>query len=171
VYGIVKQNNGQINVYSEPGIGTTFKIYLPRYESQATQPQKEDEKSMPKGRGETVLIVEDEESIIKISKNMLDKLGYIVLTANTPREAIRLAETRACRIDLLLTDVIMSEMNGRELAGRLAAIYPHTKLLYMSGYTADVIGRHGVLDAGVHFIQKPFSLKAIAIKVREALGE
>jgi CheY-like chemotaxis protein len=169
VYGIVKQNGGFIDVYSEPGQGTSFKIYLPR------SPGKEEEVRTaetlePAGRGqETVLIVEDEPAILDLSKQLLEMQGYRVLTAGTPGEAIRLAEKHKGEIHLLLTDVIMPEMNGRELAGKLLSLYPGLKRLFMSGYTADIIAPHGVLDEGVHFLQKPFSLNALAAKVREAL--
>ncbi|HOE66561.1 MAG TPA: PAS domain S-box protein [Candidatus Hydrogenedentes bacterium] len=169
VYGIVKQNNGFINVYSEPGQGTTFKIYLPRYTGDASQAMSEDDVAIPSGRGETVLIVEDEVAILTLSKIMLERLGYRVLTATLPSEAMRLAQTHPDRIDLLATDVIMPEMNGRELARRLIEAHPHLKLLFMSGYTANVIAHQGVLDEGVNFIQKPFSMRDIAIKVRQVL--
>ena len=169
VYGIVKQNDGFINVYSEPGHGTTFKIYLPRFEAEAAQAQAETA-AKPLQRGtETVLLVEDEEAILDIGQAILEELGYTVLTAGTPGEAIRLAGEYAGDIHLLITDVVMPEMNGRELAERLTAMKPGLKCLYMSGYTADVIAHRGVLDEGVHFIQKPFSMKDLAAKVREVL--
>jgi PAS domain S-box-containing protein len=168
VYGIVKQNNGFINVYSEPGEGTTFKIYLPRHTAgseiaKAAPPE-------PVGRGhETILLVEDEPAILKIGKEMLENFGYTVQAAGTPGEAIRIAEEHAGDINLLMTDVIMPEMNGRELARRLLSLYPELACLFMSGYTADVIAHRGVLEEGVHFIQKPFSVNGLAAKVREAL--
>ena len=171
VYGIVKQNNGFINVYSEPGKGTTFKIYLPRYADQSVVPQQEDATEIPQGHGETVLVVEDEPAIQVVSKILLEELGYLVLVAGTPREAIGLAGEHASEIDLVITDVVMPEMNGRVLAERLLSIYPNMRILFMSGYTADVIAHRGVLDEGVNFIQKPFSIKDLAIKVREALTE
>ena len=171
VYGIVKQNNGFINVYSEPGKGTTFKIYLPRYADQAVDTQRERTAEIPLGRGETVLVVEDEPALLTMAKMMLEKLGYRVLAAGTPGEAIGLAEEHASEIHLLITDVVMPEMNGRDLAERLQSLYPGMKILFMSGYTADVIAHRGVLDEGVNFIQKPFSMKDLAVKVREALRE
>ena len=171
VYGIVKQNNGFINVYSEPGKGTTFRIYLPRYADQAVDTQRERAAEIPLSRGETVLVVEDEPAILKMGKMMLEKLGYRVLAAGTPGEAIGLAEEHASEIHLLITDVVMPEMNGRDLAERLQSLYPGMKILFMSGYTADVIAHRGVLDEGVNFIQKPFSMKDLAVKVREALRE
>lgn len=168
VYGIVKQNNGFINVYSEPGEGTTFKIYLPRHTARTAVPKAASQ--VPVGRGhETILLVEDESSILEISKEMLESFGYTVRAASTPGEAIRIAEEHAGDINLLMTDVIMPEMNGRNLAKRLLSLYPELACLFMSGYTADVIAHRGVLEEGVHFIQKPFSVQGLAAKVREAL--
>ena len=169
VYGIVKQNRGFINVYSEPGQGTTFTIYLPRHlgKVERTLVQNDTEPLM---RGqETVLLLEDEPEILRVGETMLGNLGYQVLTATLPDEAIRLAEKHAGTIDLLLTDVVMPEMNGRDLSKRLTTLIPNLKCLFMSGYTANVIAHQGVLDEGVHFIQKPFSMKELATKVREAL--
>ena len=120
---------------------------------------------------ETVLVVEDEPAILSLSKRMLEKQGYHVIAAATPGEAIRLAEAYAGEIQLLMTDVVMPEMNGRDLARKLLSFYPNLKRLFMSGYTANVIAHHGVLDEGVHFIQKPFSIKDLAAKVREAMDQ
>jgi CheY-like chemotaxis protein len=171
VYGIVKQNNGFINVYSEPGQGTTFKIYLPTFETDASMSEMEEKQNQPQGGTETVLIVEDEAAILKIGRAMLEGLGYTVLTAGSPREAIRLADGYSSAVHLLITDVVMPEMNGRELAENLKLSYPDLKCLYMSGYTADVIAHHGVLEEGVNFIQKPFSMKDLSKKVRETLED
>ncbi len=171
VYGIVKQNGGIVNVYSEPGAGTTFKIYLPRHAGEAEETIPEKEPDTQAGRGETLLLVEDEPSIMQLGVLMLEELGYQVLAAAAPGEAITAAAEHAGTVDLLVTDVIMPEMNGRELAERLRERYPSLKTLYMSGYTANVIAHHGVLDEGVHFIEKPFSAKGLAAKVREALEE
>lgn len=169
VYGIVKQNNGFINVYSEPGSGTTFKIYLPRYQGDVVEVKREEVVEIPQARGETILIVEDEPSILNMGKRMLESLGYEVLTAHSPDEALGEAARHQGAIHLLLTDVVMPEMNGRELAERILATEPRMQCLFMSGYTANVIARHGVLKEGVRFIQKPFSKKDLAIKVREVL--
>ena len=169
VYGIVKQNEGFINVYSEPGKGTTFKVYLSRHAGQVVEDQKLSDEEIPKGSGETVLVVEDEASVLKLAEKTLNDLGYMVLPANTPAEALQLAETHAGDISLLITDVVMPEMNGRELAERLQTLYPKIKCLYMSGYTANVIAHRGVLEEGVNFIPKPFSKRDLAVKVREAL--
>jgi PAS domain S-box-containing protein len=170
VYGIVKQNNGCIDTYSKPGLGTTFRIHLPRHVGAA--PAVTGEAAEPPMRGnETILLVEDESSILRMAKKMLEKQGYIVLAAATPREAVRLFTARADEIDLLITDVIMPEMDGWDLATQLLAIRPDLKCLFMSGYTADVIADHGVLDEGVHFIHKPFSIGDLTGKVREVLEE
>jgi two-component system, cell cycle sensor histidine kinase and response regulator CckA len=171
VYGIVKQNDGLINVYSELRQGTTFKIYLPRHGDQIEDAPAESPEETALGRGETLLLVEDEPSMLKMGKMMLERLGYEVLAAGGAGAAMRLAEEYTGEIHLLMTDVIMPEMNGRELAHRLQVRYPRLKQLFMSGYTANVIAHHGVLDEGVHFIQKPFSMEVLAAKVREALRE
>lgn len=171
VYGIVKQNNGFINVYSEPDKGSTFKIYLPRYVHPSGKQTKEQlQPIVPRGN-ETILLVEDEMAILNMAKTMLESLGYTVLGTNSPREAIRIAKKHRGAIHLLMTDVIMPEMNGRELADMLIALNTNLKCLYISGYTADVIAHHGVLNEGVYFIQKPFSLRNLAVRVREILDK
>jgi PAS domain S-box-containing protein len=169
VYGIVKQNDGFINLQSEPGRGTTFTIYLPRCGAELAEPHAESAEPLPAGHGETVLLVEDEELILDLSRTMLEQFGYQVLTAATPGEALRHAATYAGRIQLLITDVVMPEMNGRELADRIGKLNPGLKCIFSSGYTADVIAHRGVLDEGVHFLHKPFSMKNLAAKLREVL--
>jgi PAS domain S-box-containing protein len=171
VYGIVKQNNGFINVYSEPGSGTTFRIYLPRHVGQQHPMRAATKIQTPMGRGEMVLLVEDEPSIMRMAKMMLKRLGYQVLAAGSPRQALALAEQHAGALDLLITDVVMPEMSGRSLANQIHGLYPSIKTLFMSGYTANVIAHNGVLDEGVNFIQKPFSLNDLAIKIRSVLKE
>lgn len=169
VYGIVKQNNGFINVDSEPGLGTTFKIYLPRITEEADLNDPA-EKDPPFPRGtETILLVEDDEAILETERRMLELFGYQVLATCTPAEAVHLAETHAETITLLITDVIMPEMNGRELAEKLTARYPNLKYMFMSGYTGDVIANHGIIEGDINFIQKPFSLRGLAVKVRAAI--
>ena len=171
IYGIIKQNNGFINVYSELGQGTTFKIYLQRHAAGTDQAEEEDHQEYNYEGSETVLIVEDEPSILSLCRIMLESYGYRVLTAGTPGEALHLAGEHTGKINLLITDVIMPEMNGRDLAMKLLTLYPDIKRLFMSGYPANVIAHHGVLDEGVYFIQKPFSGKNLAEKVRAALDQ
>ncbi|MCC6695285.1 MAG: PAS domain S-box protein [Candidatus Hydrogenedentes bacterium] len=170
VYGIVKQNGGFIDVYSELGRGSTFRICLPPHVSAApqTKPVTISESSHLKG-GETVLLVEDEPSLLTLTSTMLEKLGYRVLRSASPVEAIRIAKEHAGEIHLLITDVVMPEMNGRDLARVLLSLYPSLKRLFMSGYTANVIAHQGVLDKGVNFIQKPFTREHLGEKVRQAL--
>ncbi|MBF0390142.1 MAG: response regulator [Desulfamplus sp.] len=169
VYGIVKQNNGFIDVQSEMGKGTTFKIYLPRHIENVPQIEEEERKEPVAHGHETVLLVEDEPVILTMGKVMLESLGYKVFTAELPIKAINIAKDYAGEINLLMTDVIMPEMHGRDLAQNILSIIPHIKCLFMSGYTADIIARDGILDEGMHFIQKPFSRKELALKVKNAL--
>jgi len=168
VYGIVKQNNGFINVYSEPGQGTTVKIYLPRTESCFAE-----EAVAATGKNllgtETVLLVEDEASILELGTSILTRYGYTVLSAKSPFEAVILANNHDGPIHLLVTDVVMPKMDGKELKERLCAVRPGIRCLFMSGYTANAIAHHGVLDKDVYFLQKPFSVIRMAEKVREAL--
>ncbi len=171
VYGIVKQNNGFINVYTEQGTGTTFHVYLPRSGDETADIPKESSAPMPTGNGETILIVEDEDAILELLQAMLLQLGYAVLAESSPCKALELARAHDGRIHLLITDVVMPEMNGREMAGQMTALYPDIRLLFMSGYTANVIAHQGVLEKGVQFIQKPFSMQQIAVKVDTALNE
>jgi len=170
VFGIVKQNNGFINVYSEPGHGTTFKIYLPRHATTTIAVNPEVPEPTQRGN-ETILLVEDQAEILELGKIMLESFGYAVLAAGTPDEAVSLAGKNSGEINLLMTDVVMPGMNGRELAKKLEPIIPDLTCLFMSGYTADVIAHRGVLDEGVYFIQKPFSMRTLAGKVREALDK
>jgi CheY-like chemotaxis protein len=168
VYGIVKQNRGMITCYSELGKGSTFKIYLPRAGEVKTPTAKPGEEKLLEG-SETILLVEDEPAILKLGTRLLERLGYHVLPANEPAEALRLAEEHAGKIHLLISDVVMPAMNGRDLADLLTSRNPGLKCLFISGYTASVIAQHGVLEAGFHFVQKPFSTQDLARKVRDAL--
>jgi len=170
VYGIVQQNKGFINVYSEPGKGTTFKIYLSRDPEQETEISGEIAVEVPGGHGELILVVEDEASILKFTERILADLGYTLLTAENPNRALQLVKDHPSEIRLLITDVVMPEMNGMELYQQLHEIGPEMKALFMSGYTADVIIHRGVLDKGVNFIQKPFSMRDLATKVSEILA-
>jgi CheY-like chemotaxis protein len=169
VFGIVKQNNGFVYVYSELGKGTTLRIYLPRYRGRIVEDQKEDVAEAPRAKGETVLVVEDEGSILHLAEIILKRLGYTVVLADHPAEALRLAKAHDGDISLLITDVIMPGMDGRALTDKLQSLYPSIRCLYMSGYTADVIAQSGVLDPGIHFIQKPFNQRDLALKIREVL--
>jgi PAS domain S-box-containing protein len=168
VYGIVKQHSGSISVYSEKGHGSTFKIFLPRVlEAGAPRPGPRADVVL---RGtETVLVVEDNETVRALVGKMLHGLGYEVLTTQGVEPCVALAEKRQGSLHLLLTDVVMPGMNGRELYERLRRLRPELKVLFMSGYTTNVIGHHGVLDQGVYLLQKPFTLSALSIKVREVL--
>lgn len=171
VYGIVTQNQGFIKVYSEPNHGTTFKIHLPRvWDDAAVEHAAQNPPGKAPSGTETILIVEDETALRVLCRTIMEGLGYVVLTAETPGEAIRLAKEHAGKIQLLITDVVMPEMNGQALAQKLTTACPGLKCLFMSGYTADAIARHGVLDEGVHFVQKPFSVQEIGEKVREILN-
>ena len=169
VHGIVKQNNGFITAYSEPGTGTTLRIYLPLCRGHTDLLPAEKLPEIPLSHGELVLVVDDELYLLTMAKRMLEKSGYRVLTAGTPIEAIELTEQYADELRLLIADIIMPEMNGRNLAIRLRSLCPSMKILFMSGYTANMIMDQGVLNDDEHFIQKPFLAKELAIKVRDAL--
>jgi len=170
VYGIVKQNNGFINVYSEIDQGTTFNIYLPRFINQTEVfTNISNNTEIVKGT-ETILIVEDEMKILELTESTLQLLGYTTLSASTPNKAIKMATDYAGTIDLLLTDVIMPEMNGKELSKQITKIYPNIKHIFMSGYTSNIIAHQGLLDNDIIFIQKPFSRVALSNKIHQVLN-
>ncbi len=169
VYGLVSQNNGHIRVSSQPGLGTTFKIFFPLYQAGKEVSREKTAATRARRGSETVMLVEDEPAILRMTALMLERLGYQVLAVRLPGEAVRLAQECGSRIDLLLTDVVMPELNGRELAKRIQRFQPDIKCLFMSGYTADVIAHQGVLDESVHFIQKPFSMEGLGAKLRDVL--
>ncbi|MGQ9669646.1 MAG: response regulator [Desulfosoma sp.] len=170
VYGIVRQSRGFINGYSEPGVGTTFKIYLPReMASGETAVKKKPVKEVPRAKGETVFLVEDDPVLLEMAQIMLEDLGYQVLTASHPVQALAMAREHQGPIHLLMTDVVMPDMNGKDLATEIREGRSTIKVLYMSGYTANVIAHHGVLNPGVSFLQKPFGYKDLATRVRQTL--
>jgi two-component system, cell cycle sensor histidine kinase and response regulator CckA len=169
VYGVVKASGGYVWVYSEPGQGTTFKIYLPRVD-QPAQPLSSESRPSGIQRGtETILLVEDDPQLNQLATSVLAHCGYKVLAAANPEEGLAVCRTHPHEIHLLVTDVVMPKMNGRQLAEEVARIRPSVKLLYVSGYTSNAIVHYGVLDAGLWFLPKPFSLAALVTKVREVL--
>ncbi len=169
VYGIVKQHMGHIHAYSEPGKGSNFRVYFPVMEQQDSIKVKAQEQIKPCGGNETVLIVEDEEHVRELACAMLKKYGYKVFEASGGERALKFSEDYGETIDLLITDVIMGDTNGKELYEKLSVKRPQMKVLYMSGYTENLIGHHGILYEGVNFIHKPFSLKDFVCKVRKVL--
>ncbi len=171
-YGIVKQSGGHISVYSEIGRGTTFKIYLPQVQEQAAAPMpRTAAPDLPRGT-ETILLVEDDPALREMAGTLLKRLGYTVWVAANGIEALSLKQQRNVgHIDLLFTDVVMPHMSGKELADRVAALYPHTKILFTTAYTESAIVHHGVLDKGVSLLKKPFTPSALARKVREILSQ
>jgi PAS domain S-box-containing protein len=170
VYGAIKQNNGFINVYSEMEIGTKFTFFLPRYAGKKLQTKTEDVETTMLCGQETVLVVEDESSILEMVIEMLQSSGYNTLAAGNPIEAIRLAEEYSDEINLVITDVVMPNMDGNNLSKHLLKLYPNLRCLFMSGYTSDVIANYGIMNKGVNFIHKPFSMIELTTKVRNVLS-
>jgi two-component system cell cycle sensor histidine kinase/response regulator CckA len=169
VYGIVKQSGGYIWVYSEPDRGTTFKIYLPRVDQPAEGTGADNRtKSVQRGT-ETILLVEDDPQLLQLSSSVLVHCGYKLLVAGSPEEGIEICKANHRDIRLLVTDVVMPRMNGRQLAEQIQKVSPHVKVLYISGYTSNAIVHYGVLDPGLWFLPKPFTLSALVAKVREVL--
>lgn len=173
VYGIVKQNNGFINVSSKPGAGTTFKIYLPKCnESKATESlsNNKTQKDIHNCNKKTILLVEDEPMVREMTTDMLELIGHTVISAKTPEEAIKIATSNKAKIDILLTDMIMPKMNGKELSQKIFSLCPKIKCLFMSGYTAEVIAKHGILETNISFIEKPFTIETLKNKLQEAFN-
>jgi CheY-like chemotaxis protein len=171
VYGIVKQTGGDIWVYSEPGQGTTFKLYFPRVFEPLSDSEGGDPSATKRSGGETILVVEDEQAVRDLTVRILQQLGYTILTAASGAEALEVSQAHAGSIDLLLTDVVMPHMSGRQLADHLRQSRPTTKVLFLSGYTENTVVHHGVLDAGVDFLPKPFSRENLSKKLREVLAK
>jgi CheY-like chemotaxis protein len=169
VYGIVKQSGGEIWLYSEPGVGTTFKVYLPEQQGEEKTRVRGDLAGAPVG-SETILLTEDEPGVRALARSVLETKGYHVLTAATGEEALALTRQHPGAIHLLVTDLVLPDMNGRTLSEEIARLRPEAALLYMSGYTDDVVIRHGIIDAKIAFLQKPFTAATLASKVREVLG-
>lgn len=172
VYGIIKQSGGDISVYSEPGHGTTFKIYLPvTADTAVTPPPFSTSPARFHENTETILMVEDDDLVYGLVQRTLKEVGYTLMEARTGSEGLSLARQHQGKIDLLLTDVVMPQMSGRELAGQLQTIHPEMKVLFMSGYTNDVVVRHGLLTTKIEFLPKPFSSGQLTAKVREVLDK
>jgi two-component system cell cycle sensor histidine kinase/response regulator CckA len=171
IYGIIKQNNGLIWVYSEPGKGSTFKIYLPKAKGNVNAEEKEQTPVEDLNGSETILIVEDEDSLRKLVQNALQQYKYRVLMAENGEDALRISKEHEGTIDLMITDVVMPKMSGKETAERLQPLYPQMKVIYMSGYTDDSIVHHGVLAPGLNFLEKPFSPEVLVRKARQVLDK
>ena len=171
VYGIVKQNNGFMKVYSEPGRGTTFNIYLPQYKAAIKPAPNRKTTPLKSGKGHKILLVEDDFALRKVMERMLIRNDFQVISAGTPGEALQIIKTETEEINLLITDIIMPEMNGKQLAEAICKIKPSLKVIYTSGYTANVISHHGVLEDGVNFLQKPITLEALTEKVSDVLSD
>jgi two-component system, cell cycle sensor histidine kinase and response regulator CckA len=169
VYGIVKRSEGYIWVYSEPGKGTSFKIYLPAVERVPRHPVRPEDETACPGGSETILLVEDDEQVRALTRSCLESCGYNVLDVQSGEEAIRVVSQHQGPIHLLLTDVVMPGISGRELAESLTIPRPEMRTLYMSGYTADLVAQHGVLDAGTALLDKPFTREVLVRKVRKAI--
>jgi two-component system, cell cycle sensor histidine kinase and response regulator CckA len=170
VYGVVKQSGGYIYVYSEVNHGTTFKIYLPQVTAELDKPSLDKETRRSSRGTETILFVEDETSVRELVRDYLVGAGYCMLEAADGAQALKVAGTHPGPIHMLITDVVMPHLSGPELAGKLSAERPNLKVLFISGYTDDTVFRHGVLEGGVAFLQKPFNLKALSQKIREILS-
>jgi PAS domain S-box-containing protein len=171
VYGIIKQSGGHVAIYSESGVGTTVKVYLPRIDDQQFVPMLQTKIALPQKNSETILLVEDEEVVRELTSRILRDLGYGVLVASNGQEALDIAAKSIETIDLVISDIVMPQMGGKELVEKLLLMKPQIKLIYISGYTENSIVHQGVLDPNIDFLQKPFSYEAIAAKVRQVLDK
>jgi CheY-like chemotaxis protein len=171
-HGIIKQSDGHINIYSEPGRGATFKIYLPKVQVEAKPPGPPlQSPGLPRGT-ETILLVEDDPALRQMAATLLERLGYTVLTAANGLEALNVTHQRTTgHIDLLFTDIVMPHMSGKELADRIRALFPLAKILFTSAYTENAFVHQGALNPGIILLQKPFTPSALAHKVREVLDQ
>jgi CheY-like chemotaxis protein len=169
VYGIVKQAGGHVSVYTEPGIGTTFNIYLKAAEHRVVAAEEWVEVPLRSGRGERVLVAEDDPAVLEAAERMLSRNGYEVLKASSGEKALEVVKERREHVDVLLTDVVMPKMSGRELASHMRSVRPETKIIFMSGYTGDIIDRHGVLGSDENYIQKPFTADELIRKIGDVL--
>jgi len=167
----MKQSNGYVYAYSEPGEGTTFKVYLPRAEGDAVLLKKEKIPINQLKGSETILVVEDDDSLRNFAQKALQRHGYRVLAAENGKDALSVSEEHEGSIELMITDVVMPKMSGKETAERLQPFHPQMKVIYMSGYTDNAIVHHGVLAPGLNFLEKPFTPDALALKVREVLDK
>ena len=170
-YGIVKQHGGNIWVYSEPNVGTAFKVYLPVSYEPSEIIKNNSKPILNQKWSETILVIDDNQVVINIVREMLEQFGYTILTSDNSTEALVLLDQNNGDVDLLLTDVVMPEMNGKELYERAVEKKPDIKVIYMSGYLDDIIASHGILEHGVKFIQKPFTVQSLLLKIREAIDE
>jgi CheY-like chemotaxis protein len=171
VYGIARQNNGLVQLTSALGKGTIVSVYLPRFTGEAPKPSPDASERTPQAGRETILLVEDEPMVLDLSRRLLERLGYRVLTASTPQQALATAAEHAGAIDLLFTDVVMPLMSGPDLATQLVGLYPRMHCLFASGHFAQDSQVEDIVGPGKHFLQKPFSTSELAVKVREALDE
>jgi CheY-like chemotaxis protein len=171
VYGIVKQNGGEISIESSPGRGTAVRIYLPLAADAINVRVSPGRRHSAETGTETILLVEDEAEVRRLAREILTRQGYLVLEAASGPEALRLWQERSGAVDMILTDVVMPQMSGPKLVERLKALCPDVRVVYMSGYTDDVIARHGIISAETEFLQKPFTLDSLAAKVRSVLDQ
>jgi CheY-like chemotaxis protein len=171
VHGIVRQHGGAIHVRSVVGVGTTFEIYLPQVETATETAGADETGGRPATGHETILLVEDEDDVRALTREVLERQGYVVLEAGDGLQALQVHEKEGARIDLILTDVVMPRMSGREMVDRVRAVRPDIRVLYMSGYTEDAIVRHGVLEASMRLLGKPFTPSELIGKIREVLDQ